>query len=288
MGTYTTNKNLYMPTVGEQGWGTLVNGNFETIDNFLKPITVSGSTYTFTGNHVGNQSGGSISATSISNSGTLTQTGTSTFTGKITGNGGIGTTSLTTSSTITSTGQIVANGGVKGNVTGNVQGFLFVKGTVGTSGDENYATCAAQTVDITGTNSSSPTIVIPANYSIVYGNPKRHTFGVYTRRSDLSGTTSPTISARTIKVHAYAKASMNSNTAFVATVYYKKSTDSSWTTLSTRIEGAHLQGDFLATLGTFSASVSSTYQFYMSYNSSVTYKVEVVAGTTYKVKYATP
>ena len=93
MGTYTTNKNLYMPTVGEQGWGTLVNNNFSTIDNFLKPIAVSGSTYTFTGNltgnHVGNQSGGSISATSISNSGTLTQTGTSTFTGLITANGGI-------------------------------------------------------------------------------------------------------------------------------------------------------------------------------------------------------
>ena len=106
MGTYTTNKNLFMPTIGEQGWGTLVNGNFETIDTFLKPITVSGSTYTFSGNHVGNQSGGSISATSISNS------GTSTFTGKITANGGIGTTSLTTSSTITSTGKITANGGI--------------------------------------------------------------------------------------------------------------------------------------------------------------------------------
>lgn len=116
MGTYTANKNLYMPTVGEQGWGTLMNTNLSTIDNFLKPITVSGSTYTFTGNHVGNQSGGSISATSITNSGTLTNTGTSTFTGKITGNGGIGTTSLTTSSTITSTGQIVANGGVKGKL----------------------------------------------------------------------------------------------------------------------------------------------------------------------------
>ena len=85
MGTYTTNKELFMPTVGEQGWGTLVNGNFETIDNFLKPITVSGSTYTFTGN----QTGGTITATKITNSGTLTQTGTSTFTGKIAANGGI-------------------------------------------------------------------------------------------------------------------------------------------------------------------------------------------------------
>ena len=123
MGTYTTNKNLFMPTVGETGWGTLVNGNFETIDNFLKPITVSGSTYTFTGNHVGNQSGGTISTTSITNSGTLTQTGTSTFTGKITANGGIGTKALTTTSisnsgtltqtgTSTFTGKITANGGI--------------------------------------------------------------------------------------------------------------------------------------------------------------------------------
>ena len=117
MGTYTTNKELFMPSVGEQGWGELVNGNFETIDTFLKPITVSGSTYTFTGNLVGNQSGGTINATSISNS------GTSTFTGKITANGGIGTKALTATSisnsgtltqtgTSTFTGKITANGGV--------------------------------------------------------------------------------------------------------------------------------------------------------------------------------
>ena len=151
MGTYTTNKNLFMPTVGEQGWGELVNGNFETIDNFLKPITVSGSTYTFTGN----QTGGSISATSINNSGTLTQTGTSTFTGKITANGGIGTKALTATSisnsgnmtntgTLTSTGKIYANGGLEitgnvngnviGNVTGNVNGNVYVNIT----SDSNY------------------------------------------------------------------------------------------------------------------------------------------------------
>ena len=32
MGTYTTNLNLYKPTVGENGWGTLVNENFDKID----------------------------------------------------------------------------------------------------------------------------------------------------------------------------------------------------------------------------------------------------------------
>ena len=153
MGTYTTNKNLFMPTVGEQGWGTLVNGNFEVIDNFLKPITVSGSTYTFTGSLVGNQSGGSISATSISNSGTLTQTGTSTFTGKITANGGIGTTALTTSSTITSTGLITGNGGVKGNLTGNVTGKINIS-SVGTNSN-NVKVCKYSSHTITNNNISN-------------------------------------------------------------------------------------------------------------------------------------
>ena len=38
MGTYTTNYNLFMPTVGEQGWGDLVNGNFTTIDTTMKVL----------------------------------------------------------------------------------------------------------------------------------------------------------------------------------------------------------------------------------------------------------
>ena len=38
MGTYTTNYNLFMPTVGETGWGTLVNGNFTTIDTTMKEL----------------------------------------------------------------------------------------------------------------------------------------------------------------------------------------------------------------------------------------------------------
>lgn len=38
MGTYTTNYQLYMPTVGETGWGELVNGNFVTIDSTMKGL----------------------------------------------------------------------------------------------------------------------------------------------------------------------------------------------------------------------------------------------------------
>ena len=39
MGTYTTNYNLFMPTVGETGWGELVNGNFATIDTTMKSLS---------------------------------------------------------------------------------------------------------------------------------------------------------------------------------------------------------------------------------------------------------
>ena len=38
MGTYTTNLNLYKPTVGEQGWGTLVNENFDKIDAYIPGV----------------------------------------------------------------------------------------------------------------------------------------------------------------------------------------------------------------------------------------------------------
>lgn len=38
MGTYTTNYNLFLPTIGEQGWGDLVNGNFTTIDTTMSGL----------------------------------------------------------------------------------------------------------------------------------------------------------------------------------------------------------------------------------------------------------
>ena len=68
MGTYTVNYNLFMPSVGEQGWGELVNGNFTTIDTAMKslsntietlePLSViqvdSNNNVTFPGNITGN------------------------------------------------------------------------------------------------------------------------------------------------------------------------------------------------------------------------------------------
>ena len=38
MGTYTTNLELYKPSVGETGWGTLVNENFDKIDAYIPGV----------------------------------------------------------------------------------------------------------------------------------------------------------------------------------------------------------------------------------------------------------
>ena len=38
MGSYTPNYNLYIPSVGEQGWGDLVSNNFETLDTNLNDL----------------------------------------------------------------------------------------------------------------------------------------------------------------------------------------------------------------------------------------------------------
>ena len=121
MGTYTANYNLYLPTVGEQGWGELMNGNLTTIDTTMKSLSNRITA-------VEGEVNGALSCTSVTTSGTITSAG------KITANGGIGATSLTTSSTITSTGLITGNGGFKGNLTGNVTGKINVS-TNASSGD---------------------------------------------------------------------------------------------------------------------------------------------------------
>ena len=82
MGTYTTNYQLYTPTVGETGWGTLVNGNFTTIDNTMKSLNNRITA-------VENEVNGALSCTSV------------TASGKITGNGGIAGTTGTFSGNVT-------------------------------------------------------------------------------------------------------------------------------------------------------------------------------------------
>lgn len=93
MGTYTTNYQLYMPTVGETGWGTLVNGNFTTIDSTMKSLSNRITA-------VENEVNGALNCTSVTTS------------GKITGNSGIVGTTGTFSEAVTG-----ATGVFYGNVT---------------------------------------------------------------------------------------------------------------------------------------------------------------------------
>ena len=72
MGTYTANYNLFMPTVGETGWGTLVNTNFSTIDTTMKSLSNRITA-------VENEVNGNLSCTSVTASGTISA-GTGTFT----------------------------------------------------------------------------------------------------------------------------------------------------------------------------------------------------------------
>ena len=89
MGTYTTNYQLYMPTVGETGWGTLINGNYQTIDSTMKGLSNRITA-------VENEVNGALSCTSVTTSGKVTANGglstkaltatTGTFSGAVTGN----------------------------------------------------------------------------------------------------------------------------------------------------------------------------------------------------------
>lgn len=138
MGTYTANYQLYMPSIGEQGWGDLMNGNLTTIDTTMKSLSNSVTsldsrldtveTYGSRITAIENEVNGNLSCTSVTTSGTITSGG------KITGNGGVGTTTLTTSGTITSTGLITANGGInlannKLMVTPQTSGIIAILGS---------------------------------------------------------------------------------------------------------------------------------------------------------------
>lgn len=84
MGTYTANYQLYMPSVGETGWGTLINGNYQTIDTTMKGLSNRITA-------VENEVNGALNCASV------------TASGKITGNGGIAGTTGTFSGAVSCT-----------------------------------------------------------------------------------------------------------------------------------------------------------------------------------------
>ena len=254
MGTYTTNYNLFMPSIGEQGWGTLVNGNFTTIDTTMKGLDTRLTT-------VENEVNGNLNCTSVTTSGKITSTGL------ITGNGGF-------------------KGNLTGNVTGNTTGLLFVKGNVQTSGDVVYATCAAQSItpgDTTYSNTSPLSMTIN-NYNISYGNPVKHTIGVYTRRSDLTGTTNPSIGNRTVTFNIRC-GSYDYLSGMI--LFYRKSGATSYSQLALG-EVSKAGAKYTLSMG------AGTYQLYVADSSNrysqyiLFMSISIPAGTTYYVKYATP
>ena len=116
MGTYTSNYNLFMPTVGETGWGTLVNTNFSTIDSTMKNLSNRITA-------VENEVNGALSCTSVTTS------------GKITGNGGIAGTTGTFSGAVTGTSfngaPLKANSTYTVTPTNTLSGYLPVTTTNG-------------------------------------------------------------------------------------------------------------------------------------------------------------
>ena len=190
MGTYTTNYQLYMPTVGEQGWGEIVNGNITKIDTAMKGLDTRITA-------VENEVNGALSCTSVTTS------------GKVTANGGVGTTSLTTSGTITSTGKITANGGLAvtggitsnltGNVTGNLTGIITRTATLANSTPYTHANITVMTMPSFSFNDStvrSLTLNIPSTVTTPWGNYSmtRGTFTVnYSVRANRSTSATPKI-----------------------------------------------------------------------------------------------
>ena len=85
MGTYTANYNLYMPSVGEQGWGDLVNENFVTIDSTMGNLNTRLTA-------VETEVNGNLRCTSVTTSGTITSTGVVNAAGGLQGGAITGTT----------------------------------------------------------------------------------------------------------------------------------------------------------------------------------------------------
>lgn len=146
MGTYTTNYQLYMPSVGERGWGTLINDNYSAIDTAMKGLSNRLTA-------VENEVNGALSCTSVATSGTVTSSGI------INANGGV-TGGAITGTTITASTKFV----------GTLYGKVYVNAKTSTTkynNDVQYATCGAQSLS-TATTSSTLTVGGYSKISLSY------------------------------------------------------------------------------------------------------------------------
>ena len=247
MGTYTTNYNLYMPSIGEQGWGDLMNGNLTTIDTTMKSFnTRVGTLETEVSALEGVSNGGNIISKSITNSGN-----------------------------ITSTGIIYANGGILGR--------LYLNGELTTTHNENtgeitYATCTTQTASFSHQAENSWTtykspIYTVSGYNILIADtnfPLKMSPGIYIRqRSDITGTV-PTNVTRTLTWTCGARC--NGNICSTAGLYINGELK------------VNLEGNNKATR-TFTVQEGDTFQFQVGscYTASSSSSVSISALPTYYI-----
>ena len=154
MGTYTTNYNLFMPSIGEQGWGTLVNGNFSTIDTTMKGLN----------NRMG------TAETNITSLTTRMGTAETTITSN---KSRIGTLETETDAVEARVAVFEDNISFNsnGDIVANVMGRLYIPATTSTvqyNGDVLYATCDTQTLTVDKNNSGSITVEGYSKISLEY------------------------------------------------------------------------------------------------------------------------
>lgn len=151
MGTYTTNYNLFMPTVGETGWGTLVNTNFSTIDSTMKGLNDRITA-------VENEVNGALSCTSVTTS------------GKITGNGGIAGTIGTFSGAVTGS---TINGAT-------ITSTKFNGATIAANGNITAGTYNGVVIKSSGTITVTPTSSIAGYVPVALSGENNHEYGYLT------------------------------------------------------------------------------------------------------------
>ena len=183
MGTYTTNYQLYKPTVGERGWGTLINGNYDTIDTTMKGLSNRITA-------VESEVNGALSCTSVATSGTITSTGL------ITANGGVNGGAIT-GTTITATTKF----------SGILYGKVYVNAKTSTTkynNDVQYATKAAQTLTLTcnryGDEVTSSTMTVAKYSKISLSYPYQLYPGIYIPSSSYFTDSVPNLTSFTLTV----------------------------------------------------------------------------------------
>lgn len=262
MGTYTTNYNLFMPTIGEQGWGTLINGNFIAIDTAMNGLNTRLTT-------VENEVNGALSCTSVTTSGTITSNGV------LNANGGVNGGAIT-GTTITATNKF----------SGILYGKIYVDGQYSTSGGiTTAASCPAQSVSSTTTATTSSTITVGGYTYPTISYPLKVSSGVYIESKNyVSGNLPAQLTSRTLTFTFGCRQSFTNSTGYYFSGRLFVNGTNVYSTTSRK------SGSFSGTLDTYTYSVKPGDTVYVVCNAVESLldvliaKASIPAATTYYIK----